>query len=304
MRKVVSKHEVAHFWANQTQDEARTASGNMYFDRTKIYSYGRHYILGQHVEGQTGEKAVLLNENTVSVTTTQQQTIVRRASSHLNPIFVPTIDTNGTTPYGRDVIFKAWIKEIELIGEKLLKSKKPEIYLNQIEAIKAKVDKYIFFFGFTLPDELHKLLSIESKETGFNVFTDINEQRQKMIDAAEKKRQKELKAEKKRLAELLPKWRKFESSSFYGDGTGYSYLRYNQAKNRIETSQHIEVPFEIAKRFYSYLKDTISAGGCSHCDKTFMDKYQVLQVNSLFIQVGCHKISMPEIEQIAKELNF
>ena len=39
---------IAHYWANQTQDEARNSSNNFYFDGTKIYSYGSHFEIARH----------------------------------------------------------------------------------------------------------------------------------------------------------------------------------------------------------------------------------------------------------------
>ena len=45
MKKVVSKSEVAHLWANQIQDEARDSRKSFYFEGRTIYSYGAHFTI-------------------------------------------------------------------------------------------------------------------------------------------------------------------------------------------------------------------------------------------------------------------
>ncbi|MFA7287623.1 MAG: hypothetical protein WC055_01970 [Melioribacteraceae bacterium] len=44
------------------------------------------------------------------------------------------------------------------------------------------------------------------------------------------------------------------------------YLRYNTDKKRIETSQNVEIPEGIAKRFFNWLIKINKSGGCLNGD--------------------------------------
>ena len=47
MKKVFSSStDVMHLFAQRSQQEARTSSGNVFYYNDKIYSYGHHYLLG------------------------------------------------------------------------------------------------------------------------------------------------------------------------------------------------------------------------------------------------------------------
>ena len=75
MKKVYSNsNEVMHLFAQQSQSEARSSSNNVYFETpyidnrpygSKIYSYGRHYLLGEFIDNNT----IFINDDGYSVTT-------------------------------------------------------------------------------------------------------------------------------------------------------------------------------------------------------------------------------------------
>ncbi len=81
-------------------------------------------------------------------------------------------------------------------------------------------------------------------------------------------------------------------------------MRFNADKNRVETSQKIEIPAEIAKRFYNTVLDVISKGGCTNCNMQFMDMYKVSEINKDFIKVGCHTIAIKEIKTLTTKLGW
>ena len=47
MKTVFKIDEVAHIWANQTQNEGRTSANNFYFRDRAIYSYGSHFCIAE-----------------------------------------------------------------------------------------------------------------------------------------------------------------------------------------------------------------------------------------------------------------
>jgi hypothetical protein len=77
-RHVYSHDMVAHLWAHQSQDSARTANGNFFFTGDTIYSYGHHFPIARHVGG-----VVLFTTRGYSVTTAGHK-------GHVESTFAPT----------------------------------------------------------------------------------------------------------------------------------------------------------------------------------------------------------------------
>lgn len=75
MRKVVDASQVCHLWANKSQDEARTPSGNIYFTGPTLYSYGEHFVIAHHLENG----GILWNGASYSNTTSKQQSFARQS---------------------------------------------------------------------------------------------------------------------------------------------------------------------------------------------------------------------------------
>jgi len=122
---------------------------------------------------------------------------------------------------------------------------------------------------------------------------------------AEKKEQeareaKERRKQQKLHTEKLKAWRAFEITNFYGRD-GWDYLRCNVRTCQIETTQQVDIPLSTGQTFYAYVKEKIAEGGCRDCGVLFMDKYPVLEINKDFIEVGCHKISLKEINRFANQ---
>jgi hypothetical protein len=72
-----SHDTVAHNWAHQTGKKCR--GFNMFYEGETIYSYGSHFPIARFFTAPNGERVVLFNEDSYSVSTSKHQTIVRRA---------------------------------------------------------------------------------------------------------------------------------------------------------------------------------------------------------------------------------
>ncbi len=79
MRYVVERPMVAHLWAHQSQDHARTALGNFYFNGKDIYSYGSHFKCATIVTNNQNEKAYLVTTKAIQITTNRHMSMVRNA---------------------------------------------------------------------------------------------------------------------------------------------------------------------------------------------------------------------------------
>lgn len=79
--------EVFHLWAHRSQDSARYAKGNVYFEGAALYSYGSHYLCGFRV----GDSVAFLNSDSYSVTTSKHSRMAWHATSHLTQYSVPSL---------------------------------------------------------------------------------------------------------------------------------------------------------------------------------------------------------------------
>lgn len=274
MKRIHTPQNVAHLFANQLQSEATTQGRNFYFYNDKIYSYGSHFCIAKFVDNET----LLFTERTYSNTTAKHINHVWHATSHKTKIFC-------YNPIGNhDENFNHWFNEAENTIKKLSNARKPEIYILELQRIKDKANKYANYFGIETPKPLEFLLSITDKaET-----KEYLETKQKLIEA-EKKR-KELEA-KKAHKKALDKWRKFEQGTLYLRD-GFDYLRKDS--ENFQTSQGVKIPLAVGLRFYnSIVNKTIKAG-----DK-FLD-YTISEINNKLIKIGCHTITMKEINSIVK----
>lgn len=77
MKKVVETRQVAHLWANKSQDEARNSGGNFYFTGSRLYSYGSHFVIAMHLDD--GARSIVWNADRYGNTTAKQQSHARQA---------------------------------------------------------------------------------------------------------------------------------------------------------------------------------------------------------------------------------
>ena len=274
MKKVVSPNQVAHLFANQLQSEARTQTKNFYFYGNSIYSYGSHFCIAKFVDNET----LLFTERSYSNTTAKHINHVWNATSHIKKI-------HCANPIGsHDENFNYWLIEAENNIDKLKNARKPEKYLSELNHIKDKVNEYAQYFGISTPLTLENALSITDKAETI-AYLDS-----KAEAIAKEKKQKETEL-KKEHAKNLKKWKKFEIGSLY-QRNGFDYLRKDS--ENFQTSQGVKIPIAIGLRFYNNIVNkTIKVG-----DK-FLD-YTINEVNDKLIKIGCHTITLKEINTIVK----
>ena len=275
MKKVHTPENVAHLFANKIQDEARTQTKNLFFYNEKIYSYGHHFCIARHFKD-----VLLFTERGYSNTTAKHISHVRNATSHKEKVFCAYPD--GSHPQN----FSYWIREAEKNIEKLKRANKPIIYLTELDRIKDKAQKYAEIMDVPIDEQLNTILAITDKEQA----KEYESKKQAFILAEKQRKEKQLKKEH---ARALEKWRKFETPYIY-QRDGFDYLRFNKEKQRFETSQRVEIPLALGLKLYDKIKNGIQF-------EKVLD-YSVKEINKNFIQVGCHKITIKEINTILKTI--
>ena len=280
MKKVFTDiSTIAHLWANQLQDEARN-SGNFYFNGSTIYSYGGHFPIAKHIE-KDGERAVLFTTRGYSNTTARHISVTRQAASHLNVIKCYNPNTTHEENFNR------WKVDAELVAAKLPKAKKPEKYLNELEYINSQANKYAQFFGLELPAILTTILSIKDK----NEYTAYHDQKTAILEAERLKKEAELKKQHKK---ALAEWKAGKTHRLY-TRIETDFLRVNEEAARIETTQAVQIPMELAKRlFYSIKENTLKVG-----DKVL--NFEVNEVGAK-VKIGCHTFTKKYLLQFGSKV--
>lgn len=283
MKKVHTPENVAHLFANRIQSEATNSGRTLFFNQSTIYSYGSHFAIAKHTINKKGENALLFTTRGYSVTTSKHINIVHNATNHLNKIFCYNPNENHQVNLNQ---FEFEIKNILL---NIKRATKPEKYILQAQQVQERAKKYADFFGLKI-NSINKLM----KEATTGNY------KEKLIKEAQKLERKKLIEIKKRQKEFsiqLLKWRNFEINKLPGREFEIDYLRYNTDKKRVETSQGIEIPLEIAKRAYKWVKNTVN---CDSCDYSILN-YKVKQLTKDFLQIGCHKIEIKEIDLLTSK---
>lgn len=274
MKRVHTPDNVAHLWANQLQEDARTPTSNLYFNGTEIYSYGSHFCIAKHVEG-----AVLFTEREYSNTTSKHKSIVRNACSHKNIVYC-------YNPLGsHEQNFQAWRDECEGYIEKLAKARKPEKYIQELEGVKHRAEMYAILFDIAVPESLSVAWAITDKQ-------EVVAYMEKKAEAIKKEKARKLRLAKKKHKEDVQKWKNFETYRLYSRGE-YDLLRYNKENKRFQTSQGVEIPLAIGLGVYKRLANSEAV------EKIL--EFEVKEITKKHIVVGCHKVEMKEIEEIIKQ---
>jgi len=287
-KTVFPKDEVAHLFAHQRTTNARDSRTTFYVDGHTIYSYGSHFPIAKHVTNKKKEKALLFTTRTYSNTTAKHKSIVRSACSHLNIIYC----YNPNCEHDENIEFYIKLMKNELSG--LSNSRKPEKQIEPAKEILNDLKKYCEFFSIKVPKTaIHIIDSAQSGE-----YAEYLNKERKRIEAEQRRKEKR-KLEAFKVS--LSKWRDNITHRLFDKPFGFDYLRYNG--KRVETSQGVEIPLEIAKKAFDYIMDAISKGGCRDCDYSILD-YNINHINNDEMSIGCHTFEISEIKNIAKQLNW
>lgn len=255
-----SNYDVAHRFANGIGE--RCNGSNMFFEGNTIYSYGHHFPMAIKFNGK-----LLYNDDTYSVSTSKHQGIVYGACRQYDFIHCASLEGFWPSCPERFILrnLNLWSAQAKYILEgPMVKARKPEKYLSEILAIVGKVERFCKFFKVSMPSE-------------FKVYADTMD-RERVLKVARETAKKEAERKKAEEEKAAAKFMNFECNGFRGN---YQIVRFNKEKSRFETSLHVEIPFEVGRKFYEALK----SGELKVGDKCLW--YEVRKVGSE-IKVGCH----------------
>ncbi|WP_286850657.1 MULTISPECIES: hypothetical protein [Sphingobacterium] len=285
-----TQQQCAHAWAHGISKNGQSSS--LYFEGSVIYSYGEHFPIVR-IHNHT----VFFTEKAYSRTTSSHISISSSAVSHLNYVFVHYVpEDDGDPANNRKFVSQNidhWISEISKLLELYQFNPRKKSILGEIDKIHQKLLHFVHSLNVRPSISLQTLLHDLSQETLLNF-----KKSEKRRLAASKKREEKSKLMK--FAKTLEKWKRREivcikmAHPFDAD---LAYLRTNPETEQIETSKGINVTLNEAKALYLYIKRYLS---CTPAKPSFnIEGFNLSTIDQHFLKVGCHKISMEEVEAIA-----
>ena len=278
MKKVFSSHsQLCHVWANQLQSEGRASA--MFFDGPSIYSYGRHYEIAQFVETINGQKVCFINSNGYSFSTSKHTRHVRASIPAGIPVFkVPFFSNSFNVSHLGGIIEKMLVECNNYIHDQM-KARSNSYYFNLAAARYNDIEQICELFGRQVPARPDNWENARIKSEYL---------RDNAVEIANKKQQKAIQKQK----ELLTKWLQHEYNGQLYDIP--VHLRVSRDGKLIETTMGAKVPMFEAVKLLAMLREGQDVKGYK------IDGFTVIENNNDAVQIGCHKITWPIINQFFK----
>jgi hypothetical protein len=310
IRKVYPTDEVPRLWYHKTQDEARNAGRNLYFENETIYSYGGHFPIARHVTNSGRKSAVLFTTRTYSVTTAKHLGLVRRAIPESAVVFnVPSVLGAWGSEQNHTANLSHFVTESKNALDKAGRARISGNYdLASAFGLRDSAKAYAKFFRVPCPkfDFLPKgkeLAALKAK-----IAERAARHNAKM--AAEQERAEVRRAEQDRIARL-----EFaEQAELWKAGNPDVRLPYVSdvdtllriKGDQVETSLGARVPVSHAKRGLAFVRRVVSSGQeyvrnghTLHLGHYAIDKIETDGT----LHAGCHVIKFSEIENLAPALD-
>ena len=270
MKKVFTNSEIVHKFNELTQNEGRTSNGSMFFESngTKLYSYGYHYLLAEFIDNDT----VMINDKGYSVTTSKQISLVTGATRNRKQFFWSTTNCKNVN------------HTIKNLLNKLPKAtKRKERYKAEILSTYNSYKEYLIY-----TKQLTKYKKITEHRETERLVSAFKNDYDNLENTIKEQLKSKVKKDKKQVEKSLNDW-KTNKTNWLRNRTKFDYLRING--EYIETSQNVKISINEAKRVLKLIELKNILG-------TKIDnRFTVVSFNK-FLKVGCHNITIKEINYI------
>ena len=271
MKKVFSNSdETIHIFAQQSQSEGR--SSNIFFEGTKIYSYGHHYLLGEFIDKNT----IVINDKGYSSTTSKHISSLRAGTKQYRQFYKTNVDIM--------LVYSS----VQSLVKKLSKANKKELYTMPILSHYKELNKYLDYTKT-------KTQISKTKEYKYikKIALSIEKDTPALLEAIKLRQIKEAKKEAIKTAKNLIEFRNHKTNYVRSK---FDYLRLSIDNTYIETSQGVKIAIQEAK----ILNNLISKGKDINGFK--LGYFTVIGIANNILKVGCHNIELKEINLITKYL--
>lgn len=271
MRKVFDSTEVFHVYAQQSQEEGRTSSHNVFFEGTKIWSYGRHYLLGDFINPTT----IIINDINYSSTTAKHSRYLASATSQYKQFFKSEIDVKIVN---RDIL------ELE---NNLKTARKPEKYVLAI------IRRFELLTDFLKEYNKADMKSEDYKEIK-KIYNKLNKDKDKYLELLKERGKKEFEQKKIRIAKSVEEFMQHEKSRVHHDAKE-QFIRISQDKEFVETSLGVKVEAPEALKLFLAIEKGLPIEGYR------ISYYHVNKLGEQLV-IGCHKINKKNVFEVGTKL--
>jgi len=270
MKKVFNNSDLVHTFNQQDQIEGRTQNNGMFFYKTKLYSYGYHYLLCEFIDQNT----VIINNDGYSVSTSKHIGMITLATQDRKQYFTQQIET------------KAALSNVKNWLDKVVRARSTNSINYYVDSINSTFKAYFDYLEYTKQKTKYKKYAnhreiVRISESFYNDFENLETRlKEAQIKQAAKN--------KKETEKKVKNWKKNELD-WFRSSTGLDYLRLKG--ENVETSQGVKVPIKEVKRLLNILDRGDIVG------ERVNDTYIVRSFNGL-LKIGCHNIPKGEINYI------
>lgn len=324
MKKVFSNSsETIHIWAQQAQSEGR--SSNVYFEGATVYSYGRHYPLATFITNKKGERAVVINTQGYSVTTSKHIGEARYATNHYTRFSVPSSEVVGAIVSAHRFEFtpsmverslsEAITRTCERYAQRLAtdttKRKAATLEKWKGEALALCNDYLSLLEWYGLKPQKQAKQALKALSGG-----SPSQIREKALKAAKIAASKRAKAEAQRLKEraevaalCLPAWLAGEDVIDYA-GKVFTSINYvselpqvflRVVGEDVQTSKGVRFPLAHGLKALPLIRAIVKRGEPwqRNGHTIHLGHYQIDSIAGGEIVAGCHRLPISEVERLA-----
>ena len=277
MRTVFSNNsEVAHVWAQRTHSYGRNQNGSLFFNSGNLYSYGYHCLLGEFITNEKNEVAVIINTDYYSATTARHSNLVWGATTQY---------AQFERKYTEE---KRVISLLNQLEAKLLRARKPQIYIKEAYEVINKYSDYLKFrYG--------RAVLPESVLEAFKPFQLDAEKLKALQDKDRERRKKEAQRQKEKLELEINAFLNYKIDYISNYRIKDAYVRISKDGNYVETSKGVKVSVKEARALYNKILKGEDIKGFR------IGYYTVIDINSK-LKIGCHNINLKNVHEIGKQL--
>lgn len=301
MKTVHPYRQVAHLWANQSQETARTSNGSLYFKGRELWSYGSHFMIARHI----GLGIVCFTLREYSTTTARQISQAKSACRHLTIVYAN--DPRDSIEANMRAARSAIIDALDASERKGIRKTTRAAHLARALQLAEQANEY------------YRLASANGEDTGAALPIDVNCDDMKAARETARKVDAERKAQHIRdLEASLAQWRRHEVIARTGLTNLPPALRLNADRDIVETSHGATVTAAEVRAFLPFVLNVRRSGKAYQAPTTFVRgvlgqtrNLAVTQVGAFPLReiradgsvvIGCHDIAWSEVEAIAREL--
>ena len=288
VRTVVKSSEVAHLFANQSQDYA--TDHRVKFEGKSYYSYRTEIACFR--SNSRGEECVLLNVQSFSNTTSKHQNNIKQACSHL---IVFDYENNTPSTVTVDFIYNYYIDKATELQSKANRARKYKLYLiEQAKHYLVKANQLIDFFDATHLERID--------ETQFDeLLTKLASEHEELLRKEKEKEAIRLAMELEYYKSDFVDWLSGNRVTFPRCYNNNIYLRVKT--DMVETSRGATFPITLCETLFKLYQRCVRDNEVY--DNTIqVGNYRVNHISRKGIIAGCHHIKPDEITRFAKVLGL